>query len=57
MDQDHLNDEDRRLMIGYTSADMDFREGSMAGSKLGSGRNSMAVLPYTGGRGVKNLKN
>jgi hypothetical protein len=45
-----LNEEDRRLMIGYGSADMDFREGSMAGSKMGSGRNSMAVLPYTGNK-------
>lgn len=42
-----MNEEDRRLMVGYDFADYP-RDGSMVGSKAGSVRNSMAVLPYTG---------
>lgn len=56
-----MNDEDRRLMIGYESADDLHRfgaDGSLLPFKPNSVRNSMAVLPYTGGlSGIKNLKN
>lgn len=43
-----MTEEDRRLMLGYDSADYNPKDGSILGSKNGSVRNSMAVLPYTG---------
>lgn len=57
---EYMNEEDRRMMIGYDSADNLHRaeDGSLMPFKPNSVRNSMAVLPYTGGiSGIKNLKN
>lgn len=56
-DYEGMNEEDRRLMIGYDSADQQFRDGSLAGSKSQSVRNSMAVIPYTGSNKIQNVRN